>query len=75
MYHPLDYLQSIWAVMIWLVLFKLQRYSHVDNAAVVRYQQRGAAKTRQESKNIYVFRMIKVKQTFAPFKEVLSIES
>lgn len=35
-YSPLDYLQSIWAVMMWPVLFKLQRFSHTDDAAAVR---------------------------------------
>ena len=36
--------------MIWLVLFKLQRYSHVDDTAVVRSQQRGTAKKKKKEK-------------------------
>lgn len=40
--------------MIWLVLFKLQRYSHLGNTAVVRSQQKGSGKEKKQVK-IYLF--------------------
>lgn len=41
--------------MIWLVLFKLQRYSRVGNTAVVRCQQKGTGKKKQGKVKIYLF--------------------
>lgn len=42
--------------MIWLVLFKLQRYSHLGNTAVVRSQQKGSGKEKKGEKvKIYLF--------------------